>query len=135
MNAYPATQTIISELASILPPLFTAAGLDDLSLYSSDKPKTPQQTALVCYIDYENDDSETHTIGVIIQVQLYAVSDSVAGQYHEVIFPAIRNNIAPDLLGFDTRLQIASDIYPIDQRGSGFLFYGVEFSRSLDDCS
>jgi len=134
MNGSDAVDQTITTLSTVLPPLISAAGLNALDQYTANPPRNTEASLLACYISNEKDNSEMQSFSLIVQVQLYGVGNGDLKAYHKVIYEAIRQNLPANLYGMTARESIEADIFPVDQRGSSFIYYDLMYSRDYDDC-
>ena len=132
MTAGQTKTAIKNKLASLLPALLTAAGLDNFDDYLDEQPDETEKTQIGIYIADETDTTETHTLQIIIQAQLYKKGDWKQA-YHDVLMPAIRQHITAALVEYVTRENIIADLWPVDKNSSSFGFYIIDFSEPLDD--
>ncbi|MCP4395552.1 MAG: hypothetical protein GY804_14990 [Alphaproteobacteria bacterium] len=132
MTAYEKTLAIANLMSSGLPTLLTAASLDNFDLYQNYSPEDDKKKIVSVYIDAEDDDTNIELFSVIIQCQLYG-QDKIQ-EYHSVIMPFLRKNLKAIVVEMQIRDSIKSDLWPMDQNGSSFVYYSVSFLNSLDDC-
>ena len=127
------TAAIRDLFSNNLPDLLTDASLDNFDEYLNKSPLRSQDKELCVYIDFDDNDSDSYSFGVVIQAQLYG-SDQVQ-EYHSVIMKFIEENIIGDTVGFTVRNNIAADIWPMDiERSTAFIYYSVGFMTRTDDC-
>ena len=133
MTATLTKTTIMNTLASVLPALLSTAGLDDFESYLDEQPDDTEKRILGIYVASETDTTDSHTLVLLIQAQLYRQAD-YKQEYHSVIMQAIRSNITAELIGFNVREKIDADLWPVDGSSTSYGFYEIEFSEELDDC-
>jgi hypothetical protein len=132
MTPVEITQLIADTMAAGLPSKLTTAGLENFAVYQNKIPNKADDLEVCVYLDYDDDDTDQAVLGILIQIQLYAKDENQ--EYHSVINPFLKKNITPELVGFETRQFIKSDHFPMDNNGSAFIFYKIEFSKNLTDC-
>jgi len=132
MTSIEMRKTIRDTLASVVPGPIATAGLNPINQFVEGRPYQVDDKEVAVYLDYENDTTSDYNVGFIVQVQLNGADQ--ATEYHSVIFDLIRENLTAELLGLTVRESINSDIWPADNVGSSFVFYNLEYSKSLDDC-
>lgn len=133
MTATAAKTAIKNKLASELPALLTAEGLDDFDEYLDSQPSDAEKMQIGIYISEEMDTEDDHILSVLIQVQLYRKADWTQA-YHSVLMAAIREHVTAHLVGFISRDQVTGDLWPVDQTSTSFNYYEVRFTEPLDDC-
>lgn len=126
-------EKIVIKLSQVLPPLLSAAGLDDFEDYSIYPPDDADKKILAVYVDAERDFTVEYEIRFVIQAQL--ARERRTTEYHSVIFDAIRKNITSTLMGLEKRDNVEADIWPLDRgNGTSFCFYELSFTQDMDDC-
>ncbi len=133
MTSSAVKTTIINKLQEVLPDLFNTAGLDDFEKYMDSQPDDTEKRIIGIYIAEEGDTEDFHILTLLIQAQLYKKSD-YKQEYHNIIMPAIRENITASLVGYIDRDSLIGDLYPVERSGTSFAFYEIQFSNPLDDC-
>ena len=124
---------IKTTLETGLPALLSTANLLNFESYLSIPDNDPQKRQLTVNPDRNNNVTSDLTRAFIIKAQLPRIPDNAS--YFDVIEPFIRENVTPELLGFQNRISIDSDFYPIDlNRTTSYIFFNITFTSSLDDC-
>jgi hypothetical protein len=133
MTPVQRTAAIKTVFSTGLPALLSTAGLEDFDEYLNKSPLRSNDKELCVYIDFDDNGTDTKTFGVMIQAQLYG--DDQVQEYHSVIMPFIEQFITADVVGYQTRMNISSDVFPMEPNGSSaFVFYMVSFESQIDDC-
>lgn len=130
------TEAIKTKLETDIPGLLSAAGLADFDSYITKIPSDTDENILSTYIIVDDDDTNNLTFGVIIHAQIpYPTEGTDEQDYHNILFPYIRENILPSLVDFPIRESIKSTLLPVEVGGgSAFILYEVVFSGDSDDC-
>lgn len=126
-------KTAIKNLLSTnLPALLTTAGLPDFQEYLDKYPNDPNKRQIGIYYFQDDDDTNSLRSGFVIHLQLPRILD--ADDYHDVVYPYIRENLTADVVEMTVRESIESDIIISDMSGTSIIGYFVLFSSDLDDC-
>jgi len=136
MTPIEKTKAIKDLLANNLPALLAAytPALDNFDEYLNKSPLRFEDKEICVYIDFDDNDTDTKTFGVIIQAQIYG-EDQVQ-EYHSVIMPFLENNLTANIVDMVDRDKLSSKIFPIDlDESTSFILYFVEFSEPLDKCN
>lgn len=133
MTPVQRTEAIRATLAAGLPALLTTAGLDNFDQYRNKSPEKSDDKELCVYIDFDDNGTDVRSFGAIVQAQLYG--DDQVQEYHSIIMPFVEENITADLVGYQERMNISSDVWPMEPNGStAFIYYMISFQTELDDC-
>lgn len=132
MTPVEVTKKISDQAALDLPALLLGAGLSDLAEYRNKTPVKSDDLEFCVYIEQDADTTDFEVFQILIQVQLHG-SDKDQ-EYHSVIMPWLKEVITARFVEFEIRDSITSDLWPMDMRGSAFIFYYLHFNNSLDDC-
>ena len=132
MTPIERTATIRDEAQSRLPALLAGAGLDDFDEYLNKSPLRSDDKEFCVYIDSDDNTTESRTFTVVVQCQIFKKDQ--AQDYHSVIMPFIEEYITAELIDYEYRDAIRSELWPMDNRSTSFIFYGIVFISDSDDC-
>lgn len=134
MTSKERTAAILNLVSTGLPPLLAAAPLPDFDEYVDGPPLRTDDSEFSIYVSDETDSVSEHDYSLIFQCQING--GDLSNEYHSVIMDYLRGNLTPEVVGFQSRIKLSADLWPIDPNsGTAFIFYEVIFQRELDDCS
>ena len=129
---------IKTALSTYVPPAILAAGLPAFDLFDIGVTTDSQDRVITNYVNMASNSTDQESFKVIIRVQLTSdISEDIGEEidYHDVIYPIIKEKITGPLLGMVERDSITADPWPAnEQGGNAYIDYDLTFIDYLDKC-